>query len=145
IMGHKNADPFFKDPTAINPQTGQLLNPPAAPPSPPPDPKLLAVQARAQTDAAIASHQAQLQQQKAQNDAIHLQVKTQVAPWRTGAQSPKDAIEHATVIYPPNAARLVGQHRFDGGPFVVAEFVAHDSRLRIRSLNHVSGSAIKPR
>ena len=32
----------------------------------------------------------------------------QVAPWRTGAQNPKDAIEHATVIYPPNAARLVG-------------------------------------
>jgi hypothetical protein len=32
---------------------------------------------RAQTDAAIASHQAQLQAQKAQNEAIHLQVKTQ--------------------------------------------------------------------
>jgi len=55
----------------------------------------------------------------------------QVAPWRTGAQNPKDAIEDAAVIYPPNAARLVGQHRFDGGPFVVAEFVAHDSRLRM--------------
>jgi hypothetical protein len=37
----------------------------------------LAVQARAQVDAALAAHQAQLQQQKAQNDAIHLQVKTQ--------------------------------------------------------------------
>jgi len=32
---------------------------------------------RAQVDAALAAHQAQLQQQKAQNDAIHLQVKTQ--------------------------------------------------------------------
>ena len=31
----------------------------------------------AQVDAALAAHQAQLQQQKAQNDAIHLQVKTQ--------------------------------------------------------------------
>jgi hypothetical protein len=77
IMGHKNPDAFFNDPAAINPQTGQLLHPPPMPPSPPPDPKLLAVQARAQVDAAIASHQAQLQQQKAQNDAIHLQVKTQ--------------------------------------------------------------------
>jgi hypothetical protein len=47
------------------------------PPQPPPDPKLLALQARAQVDAALAAHQAQLQQQKAQNDAIHLQVKTQ--------------------------------------------------------------------
>ena len=30
-----------------------------------------------QIDAALTAHQAQLQQQKAQNDAIHLQVKTQ--------------------------------------------------------------------
>ena len=35
------------------------------------------MQAKAQSDAAIAAHQAQLQQQKAQNDAIHLQVETQ--------------------------------------------------------------------
>jgi hypothetical protein len=77
IMGHRNPDQFFNDPTAVNPQTGQLLHPPPAPPQPPPDPKLLAVQARAQVDAALAAHQAQLQRQKAQNDAIHLQVKTQ--------------------------------------------------------------------
>jgi len=77
IMGHRNPDQFFNDPTAVNPQTGQLLHPPPAPSQPPPDPKLLAVQARAQVDAALAAHQAQLQQQKAQNDAIHLQVKTQ--------------------------------------------------------------------
>jgi hypothetical protein len=32
---------------------------------------------QAQVDAALSAHQAQLQQQKAQNDAIHLQVKTQ--------------------------------------------------------------------
>jgi hypothetical protein len=80
IMGHKNPDKFFNDLSAINPQTGQLLNPPPAPPtppSPPPDPKLLAVQARAQVDASSAAHQAQLLAQKAQNEAIHLQVKTQ--------------------------------------------------------------------
>jgi hypothetical protein len=35
----------------------------------------------------------------------------------------------------PNATLLVRQHRFDGSPFVVAKFVAHDSRLRFRSLN----------
>jgi hypothetical protein len=77
IMGHKNPDAFFNDPAAINPQTGQLLHPPPTPLSPPPDPKLLAMQARAQVDAVISAHQAQLQQQKARNDAIHLQVKTQ--------------------------------------------------------------------
>jgi hypothetical protein len=77
IMGHKNPDKFFNDPSTINPQTGQLLHPPPAPTSPPPDPKLLIAQAKAQSDQAIAAHQAQAQQQKAQNDAIHLQVKTQ--------------------------------------------------------------------
>ncbi len=77
IMGHKNPDQFFNDPAALNPQTGQLLHPPPAPPTPPPDPKLLAAQARAQTDQAIATHQAQIEAQKAQNAAIHLQVKTQ--------------------------------------------------------------------
>jgi hypothetical protein len=77
IMGHKNPDRFFCDPTAINPQTGQLLHPPPAPPMPPPDPKLLIAQAKAQSDQAIAAHQAQIVQQKAQNDAIHLEVKTQ--------------------------------------------------------------------
>jgi len=77
IMGHKNPGRFFNDPTAINPQTGQLLHPPPAPPTPPPDPKLLALQARVQADQAQAAHQAQIAQQKAQNDAIHLQVKAQ--------------------------------------------------------------------
>jgi hypothetical protein len=77
IMGHKNPDRFFCDPTAINPQTGQLLHPPPAPPTPPPDPKLLALQARVQADQAQAAHQAQILQQKAQNDAIHVQVKAQ--------------------------------------------------------------------
>src|SRR5262245_38079056 len=59
IMGHKNPDPFFNDPAATHPQTGQLLHPPPAPPQPPPDPKLLAIQARAQTDQAMAAHKAQ--------------------------------------------------------------------------------------
>ena len=76
-MGHKNPDKFFNDPAAINAQTGQLLHPPPAPPAPPPDPKLLAAQARAQTEQAIATHKAQIAQQEAQNAAIHLQVKAQ--------------------------------------------------------------------
>ena len=77
IMGHKNPDRFFNDPTATNPQTGQLLHPPPAPPSPPPDPKLLALQARVQADQLAASHRAQADQQKAQADTIHQQVKVQ--------------------------------------------------------------------
>jgi hypothetical protein len=57
-------------------------------------------------------------------------------------EGPKRSIEHATVIYTPNPARFVRQHRFDGFPFIIAKFVAHDSRLPFRSLNHVRGGPI---
>lgn len=77
IMGHKNPDRFFNDPTARDPQSGQLLHPPPAPPAPPPDPKLLALQARAQADQAAAAHKEQLEQQRAQNDAMYQHVKAQ--------------------------------------------------------------------
>jgi hypothetical protein len=77
IMGHKNPDRFFCDPTAVDPRTGQLLHTPPTPPAPPPDPKLLAMQARAQADQGAAAHKAQLEQQKAQSDAVHQQVKMQ--------------------------------------------------------------------
>ena len=58
----------------------------------------------------------------------------QVAPGRTRALHPKDAIEHTSIIYARNAARLVRQHQLDRGPFIIAEFVAHDSRLRFGEL-----------
>jgi hypothetical protein len=77
IMGHRNPDRFFNDPTAVNPQTGQLLNPPPAPPAPPPDPKLLALQARLQADQLAAAHKAQAERERAQADTIHQQVKIQ--------------------------------------------------------------------
>ena len=44
----------------------------------------------------------------------------------------------------PNAARLVRQHRLDGGPLMIAEFVAHNSRLRFGSLNHVLRGTVNP-
>jgi hypothetical protein len=129
-MGNKNAAPFFNDPAAINPQTGQLLHPPPMPPAPPPDPKLLAVQAKAQTDAAIAAHQAQLQQQKAQNDAIHLQVKTQgeieLAKIKAALDAKmtlleahlKAAIEAGKVqsSYPPSARKAKDGHHYVPDP-----------------------------
>jgi hypothetical protein len=40
------------------------------------------------------------------------------------------------VVHPWHAARLVRQRRLDGGPFMIGEFVAHDSRLRFRGLNY---------
>ena len=50
----------------------------------------------------------------------------QIAPWWSRSQHPEDAIEDTTVIDPWHAARLVRQHRLDGGLLIVGEFVAHD-------------------
>lgn len=85
IMGHKSPDQFFKDPEAKGPDGVTLLNPPVAPP---PNPKVAAIEAKAQVDQQTAqsraqleqgkaAHKAHLDQQAAQNDAIHQQVKAQ--------------------------------------------------------------------
>jgi hypothetical protein len=74
LLGHKNADKFFNDPTAKDPQTGQLLHPPQAPP---PDPKLQVEQMKAQTDQQANAQKAQLEQQQAQNKQQHEAAKAQ--------------------------------------------------------------------
>jgi len=58
---------------------------------------------------------------------VRTEVVRQVAPWRSGSLDSEDAIEDTTVVNPRNAARLVRQHGLDGSPFLVGEFVAHDS------------------
>jgi hypothetical protein len=58
---------------------------------------------------------------------VRTKVIRQVAPRCSGSQDPEDSIEDATVVHPWYAARLVRQHRPDGSPFLVGEFVAHDS------------------
>ena len=60
----------------------------------------------------------------------------QITPGCSGSQDPEDAIEDTTVVYPRNATRLVRQHRLDGNPFIISEFVAHDSSPQFGSLNH---------
>ena len=72
---------------------------------------------------------------------VRTEVVRQVAPGCPRSQDPEDAIEDTTVIHPRHAARLVRQHRLDGSPFIVGEFVAHDSALQVRGLNH--GSAVR--
>src|SRR5437660_1786238 len=61
-----------------------------------------------------------------------------------GRHRPVPLVKHAPIIYARNAARLVRQERLDGGPFIVGEFVAHDSRLQFGSLNHAPGGIINP-
>ncbi|SDC63998.1 multidrug efflux pump [Bradyrhizobium brasilense] len=53
-------------------------------------------------------------------------------------KDPEDAIQDSSVVDPRNATRLVRQHRLDGDPFMVGEFVAHDSSPQFGSLNHGS-------
>src|SRR5262249_25749903 len=52
------------------------------------------------------------------------------------SQDPEDAIEDTSVVHPRNATWLVRQHRPYGSPFIVGEFVAHDSSPQSGSLNH---------
>jgi hypothetical protein len=51
----------------------------------------------------------------------------QITPGCAGSQDPENAIEDTTVVYPRNTTRFVGQHRLDGQPFIIGEFIAHDS------------------
>jgi hypothetical protein len=53
----------------------------------------------------------------------------QITPRRSGTAHSKDAIEDVTVIHTRYAAWLVHQHRSDGGPFIVSEFIARDPTL----------------
>jgi hypothetical protein len=48
-----------------------------------------------------------------------VQSNWQVSPWRPGAQHPEDAVEDTAVGHPWHAARLVRQHRHDGGPLII--------------------------
>src|SRR5262245_62654218 len=63
----------------------------------------------------------------------------QIAPWCAGSQHPADAVEDASIVYKRHASRLVRQHRPDGCPFPIREFVAHPPRLHFTSLYSVKG------
>lgn len=54
---------------------------------------------------------------------------TPARPHGVKHQDPEDAAEHATVLYTPNPTPFVRQHRVDSDPFVLDEFVGHDSAL----------------
>src|SRR6266545_53311 len=75
---------------------------------------------------------------------VRPKVLRQITPRRTRTQNPKDAVKHAPVIYTGHAARFVRQVRLDGSPFIIGEFIAHDSRFQFGSLNHAPGGIINP-
>jgi hypothetical protein len=75
IMGHKNANKFFKDPDAKDPRTGQLLNPP---PPAKPDPKTQAIQAQSAATMQEQQQRSQLSQQETQLEAQLKQFEAEV-------------------------------------------------------------------
>lgn len=74
IMGHKNPDKFLNDPSAKDPQTGELMHPPVPPP---PDPKLEQIKLQAQTDQLAAQQKADIEKLQAQADIATQDRKTQ--------------------------------------------------------------------
>jgi len=48
------------------------------------------------------------------------------------------------VIHAWNATRLIRQEWLDGRPFMIGEFVAHDSKLQFGNLNHALVDTINP-
>ncbi len=60
-----------------------------------------------------------------------------------GAQDPEDAIEDMAVVHPRDTTRLVRQQWFDGSPFIVCKFVAHDSSPCLEALNHREYTTVK--
>ncbi len=142
IMGHKNPDRFFNDPSATNPQTGQLLHP--APP-PQPDPKTQAIQAKAQVDQQTAAHKAQLAQQQAQNDAIHQQVKTQAEIELAKIKAELDAkLKIIEAHFKVEAAHQKAQHDHIAGQHQIAGQVLglvsaahqHDTAMAHKQADH---------
>lgn len=74
IMGHKNPDQFFNDPSEKGPD-GQLLHPPVAPP---PDPKAQAIQAQSQATMQEMQQKGQLSAQQSQIDGALAQMKAEL-------------------------------------------------------------------
>jgi hypothetical protein len=70
IMGYKNPDKFFNDPSAKDPKTGQPLHPPVPPPE---DPAVQVAKVKAQTDQQALQAKSQLD---AQADERKAQIET---------------------------------------------------------------------
>lgn len=136
LMGYVNPNEFINDPSAKDPQTGQLLHPPAPPP---PDPKAAAVQAKAQADAQAAQQKAQLDQQAAQLDAAHQQAKAQadiaVAQMKAELDAKLKMIDaHVQTIMAEQKMRHAEQsHRQNmaqGTIAIIGDAHAHDTKMQ---------------
>jgi hypothetical protein len=74
IMGYKNPDKFFNDPSAKDPQTGQPMHPPPQPPVPE---SVQVAQIKAQTDKELNAQKAEIEKLQAEADIITQRMKTE--------------------------------------------------------------------
>jgi len=133
LMGHKNADRFFNDPQAKDPQTGQPMHPP---PPPTPDPKVLAIQEQAKSDQAELAMKAQLDQQKAKDAAALAQVKAELDAKIKVLELHMKAIEMER-----KAAADHQQHRAKVAETIVgmaATAAAHDQKMEHNDASHAA-------
>lgn len=95
IMGHKNPDKFFDDPSAVNPETGLPLHPPQ-PPTPPESVQV--AQIKAQTDQQNMQIQAQLDERadnrKAQIETVQAQADIATQDRKTEAEIYQMNLDH---------------------------------------------------
>jgi hypothetical protein len=133
LMGHKNADRFFNDPQAKDPQTGKPMHPP---PPPTPDPKVLAIQEQAKSDQAELAMKAQLDQQKAKDAAALAQVKAELDAKIKVLELHMKAIEMER-----KAAADHQQHRAKVAETIVgmaATAAAHDQKMEHNDASHAA-------
>ncbi len=103
IMGYKNPDKFFNDPSAKDPKTGQPLHPPVPPP---PDPKMAKVQADAQIK------QAELQQRDKEIGA-NAQIAQQADERKAQIESVQAQADIATQDRKMQSEMAMAQQKFE--------------------------------
>jgi hypothetical protein len=137
IMGYRNPDRFFDDPTETDPQTGQLKHPPAPPP---PDPKLQIEQMKQQGQLAVNAQKAQQEERKAQLDAVHEQIQAQadieVARFKAQVDTMLAALDARLKMTTAaqDHAHKQEQHRMDMAGKVMdmaATAHAHDTKMEV--------------
>jgi hypothetical protein len=142
IMGHKNPDKFFDDPSAIDPKTGQPLHPPVPPPE---DPKVTALKLKAQLDERALQGKAEIEKLQAQADIATQGQKTQaeiaLADKKANLEAQLAILDHQMKVkehelkvmelnHKMAAQQQLHEHRVAEGQMgLVATAVTHDAKM----------------
>jgi hypothetical protein len=157
ILGHKNPDKFLNDPSAKDPQTGELMHPPVTPPEDPAiqvaklkaDTDQKALQAKSQSDAQADERKAQIEavqmradieanRQKIESDALLAREKAAIeerlAVLQFQMDNERDQREHQFKMAQLNAKAMADREKHEmsmeaGALKVAAGAEAHDMKM----------------